>query len=46
MNRLMKDIREGIATNTLDEVEAKYVHPDLMVTMPTEMEDLSKDRVA
>ena len=29
MNRLMKDIREGIKTNTLDRVENDWVHPDL-----------------
>ena len=29
MNKLMSDIREGIENDTLDEVEEKYVHPDL-----------------
>lgn len=29
MNKLMEDIRSGIAEDTLDEVEAKYVHPVL-----------------
>lgn len=42
MNRLMKDIREGIAADRLDEVEAKYVHPDLMISIPMDIEDLSK----
>jgi hypothetical protein len=30
MNRLMRDIRDGIATDTLDEVEKVWVHPELM----------------
>ena len=29
VNRLMTDIRDGIANDCLDEVEKKYVHPDL-----------------
>ena len=39
MNRLMKDIRQGIATDTLDEVEKYWVHPDLM----DELRDKSED---
>jgi len=33
MNRLMRDIREGIATDTLDAVERKYVHPHLVASV-------------
>ena len=33
MNRLMRDIREGIAADTLDEVERKYVHPTLKASV-------------
>jgi queuine tRNA-ribosyltransferase len=33
MNRLMKDIRHGIKTNTLDQVESEWVHPDLMAEL-------------
>ena len=29
MNEMMSDIREGIENDTLDDVEEKYVHPDL-----------------
>ena len=29
MNTMMSDIREGIENDTLDQVEEKYVHPDL-----------------
>ena len=29
MNKLMSDIREGIANDKLDEIEKIYVHPDL-----------------
>ena len=30
MNKLMRNIRQGIATGTLDEVEKYYVHPELI----------------
>lgn len=30
MNRLMADIRRGIAEGSLDNIEQKYVHPDLV----------------
>ena len=30
MNRLMTDIRRGIAEDDLESVEKVYVHPDLM----------------
>jgi len=33
MNRLMQDIRTGIAQGTLDEVEKKYVHPRLVASL-------------
>jgi hypothetical protein len=29
MNRLMRDIRRGIAEDTLDEIEKEYIHPDI-----------------
>jgi hypothetical protein len=29
----MRDIREGIATDSLDEVERRYVHPDLVASL-------------
>jgi Queuine tRNA-ribosyltransferase len=42
MNRLMADIRVGIESNTLDEVEARYVHPRLRDSLRDEKHDLSK----
>lgn len=30
MSKLMKDIRSGINTNTLEEIEKKYIHPELI----------------
>ena len=30
VSRMFKDIRKGIEMDTLDEVESKYVHPNLM----------------
>ena len=36
MNRLMKDIRQGILTGSLDEVEKRYVHGDLVEPMKEE----------
>ena len=33
MNRLMRDIREGIKSDSLDAVERRYVHPDLVASL-------------
>eukprot|EP00981_Chlorochromonas_danica_P010832 scaffold3455_cov159-Ochromonas_danica.AAC.1 len=35
MNRLMRAIRKGIETDTLDEVEREFVHADLLASIPT-----------
>lgn len=32
MNKMMSDIRDGIETDTLDDVERRYVHPDMSGT--------------
>lgn len=42
MNRLMRDIREGIRTETLDQVEAKYIHPKLKESLQEDDVDVSK----
>jgi queuine tRNA-ribosyltransferase len=41
MNRLMNDIRRGILEDRLDEVEKKYVHPDLAESLRSDSRTLA-----
>jgi queuine tRNA-ribosyltransferase len=43
MNKMMSDIRDGIETDTLDDVERRYVHPDMSGT-ETDIQTLSQDK--